>query len=286
MTFIKKNYSNIGFVILGSFIFCLGISVFITPMKLYNGGVLGISEIIRTLLINNGINFKFEVSGIINAILNIPLMILAFRSVSKRFFILTLISIACQSIFFALIPPIQPIMDDTIASVLVGGVIAGFGIGLALRGHGSGGGIDILGVFFSQRFTNFSVGRMGIIVNSFIFTVCAFLFSIKIAIYSVLYTVFYTFIVDRVHYQNIQIEALVFTKHQHVMDFIMQDMHRGVTYWEGKGGYTGEKTYILCTALSKYEMSYFKNNIKKQDRNAFIIFSDSLNITGHFEKRL
>ena len=288
MNFIKKNYQNLFMCIAGSFIFCLGVNLFVTPLNLYNGGVLGISQIIRSLLNMAGFNFGFDISGILNLFLNIPLMIMAVRYVSIRFFRLTLVSVIAQSLFFSLLPVELPIIDDMIASVLIGGAMAGFGIGLTLRSHGSGGGIDILGVVFAKKFSGFSVGKLAIIVNTIIFCLCGFLFNIQTAIYSILYNVFYTMIMDRVHYQNIEMTAMVFTKNDdgRMTKYILNEMHRGVTYWQGKGGYTHDDTYILITAISKYEMSHFKREVKRIDPDAFIIFSDNLSIAGNFEKRL
>lgn len=283
----KKYSRNALFVIVGSLIFALGISLFITPISLYSGGVMGISQILRTLLEEQGFHFPFEVSGLINFVLNIPLMTIAYRSISKRFFYLTLLSIIAQAFFFLVIPiPAKPILHDMLASCLVGGFISGFGIGFILRARGSGGGLDILGVFFSAKSTNFSVGKLSLIVNTCLFTLCSILFNVTTAIYSMIFLVVFIFVVDKVHFQNINMTAMIFTKHPEVMDYITQTMHRGVTYWEGAGGYTHEGTYIMITAISKYEISLLKNRVKRIDRHAFIIFSEGLSVSGNFEKRL
>lgn len=282
----KKNIKNLISVIVGSFIFCLGISLFVTPVNIYNGGTLGIAEIIRTLLERIGIDFHFEISGILNFMLNIPLLFIAKKVVSKKFFMFTLVGILSQTFFFTILPTFKPIISDRLTSVVVGGIIAGFGVGTALKSHGSSGGVDILGVCFSKKFSNFSVGKMGMIVNTIIFVVCGILFNVQTAIYSILYMMFYTHIVDKIHYQNIETTVTIFTKNKQAMEFITKEIHRGVTYWEGYGGYTGDKTYIMMTALAKDEMQLFKNEIKKIDPKAFIIMSDNLSICGNFEKRL
>lgn len=283
-----KRYSrNAIIVIFGTFVFTLGISLFITPIHMYSGGVMGFSQVLRTLLSDAGIHFPFEVSGIINFILNVPLMILAYRNISKRFFFLTILSVLTQTLFLAIIPVLQtPILDDILASCLVGGIISGFGIGCILRARGSGGGLDILGVFFTRKFSNFSVGRLSIIVNSFLFVTYALLFNVETAIYFMIYLVVFNFVVDKVHYQNINMTAMIFTRHIEVMDYIVDHMHRGVTFWEGAGGYTHEGTYIMITAISKYEIPLLKKKVKMFDEHAFIIFSEGLSVSGNFQKRL
>ena len=69
-------------------------------------------------------------------------------------------------------------------------------------------------------------------------------------------------------------------------DRIMKEMHRGVTYWQGKGAYTNEDSLILVTVISKYEISQLKKIVKEIDPKAFIIFNDGMDVTGNFEKRL
>lgn len=284
---LTKKQRGIALVVGGTFLFCLGLNLFITPMNLYTGGVVGLSQMLRTILGEYGIHFSGEVSGYINMLFNIPLLILAYKSISRRFFILTVLSIGLQTILFPIIPiPKTPIIDDILTSVLVGGIISGFGIGLVLRSSGSAGGTDILGVYLIHRFVHFSVGKLSIMVNIVLFSVCMLLFDVEIAIYSILNTVIFGFVVDKVHYQNISMTAMIFTKKLSIQDYIMVDLHRGVTYWKGCGAYTNQDTYVLVTAISKYEVNTLRAQVKKEDPNAFIIFSEGLSVSGNFEKHL
>ncbi|MBM6861875.1 YitT family protein, partial [Clostridium saudiense] len=172
---------------------------------LYNGGVVGISQIIRTLIGNYiSIPNNFDISGIINFLLNIPLLFIAYKSISKKFFIRTVVSIVFQTIFFSIISiPVVPIIEDRLTACLIGGIITGAGIGITLKAGGSGGGIDILGVYFTKKYSEFSVGKLGMVINAIIYGVCAILFELPTAIYSIIYTTFFGLIVDKIHYQNI-----------------------------------------------------------------------------------
>ena len=151
------------FIILGAFIFALGVNLFVVPVQLYSSGVLGIAQIIRTLLeqISNGMfPSSIDISGIINFAINIPLFMLAYRTISKRFFVRTLLSVISQTIFLTFIMiPTTPLVDDILTNCIIGGIVTGFGIGLTLRCSGSGGGLDILGVYFTKKLPHFSVGK-------------------------------------------------------------------------------------------------------------------------------
>lgn len=283
-----KKVKEYGIIIIGALLFCFGINTFISPLGLYNGGVVGISQIIRTIVVEYIPVLKnFEIAGVINFIINIPLLLIAYKSISKKFFIRTVVSVIAQTIFFTVIKiPTLPIIDDQLAACLIGGIITGAGIGITLKAGGSGGGIDILGVYFTQKYKNFSVGKLGIIINAIIYGICAILFELPTAIYSVIYTTFFSLIVGKIHYQNINTTAMIFTKKKNIELGIMSEMARGVTCWKGEGAYTGEETKILVTVISKYEINQLKRIVLEKDPKAFIIFNEGLNVTGNFEKRL
>ena len=281
----KEEIKKIVVIIIGALIFCLGVNLFIVPVGLYNGGVVGISQIIRTLIGNYiSIPNNFDISGIINFLLNIPLLFIAYKSISKKFFVRTVVSIVFQTVFFSIIAiPVVPIIDDRLTACLI---ITGTGIGITLKAGGSGGGIDILGVYFAKKYSEFSVGKLGMIINAIIYGGCAVLFELPTAIYSIIYTTFFGLIVDKIHYQNINTTAMIFTKENDIDKRIMSEIGRGVTLWHGYGAYTGEDTLILVTVISKYEIGQLRKIVNESDEKAFIIFNEGMNVVGNFEKRL
>lgn len=274
----------------GTCIFALAVKLLIVPLGLYNGGSLGFAQIIRTLLIDYAhitIPKTIDLAGIIYFLINVPLLILAYKGVGKTFFTKTLIAVISQTTFLTLIPsPATPIVDDTLAVCLIGGIVSGYGIGLALRAGGSTGGHDIVGVYLSKKYTNFKVGRVSITVNFVVYSICALMFNIDVFIYSVIYATVSALIIDRVHYQNIMVSVMIFTKTDGLHIPIMQEINRGVTYWTGNGGYTDESTHILVTAISKYEIASLKKIVHELDPHAFTILSENTSIHGNFVKKL
>lgn len=285
----KKEVQQFAGVILGGFLFALSVNLFIVPLDLYSGGIVGIAQILRTIMETIGsiqIPKQFDIAGIINFIINIPLFIMAYKSISRKFFIKTLLCVIVQTISFSLIMiPSTPILDDVLASCVIGGLIGGFGIGLALRSSGSGGGLDILGVYFTKKFSNFSVGKLSLIVNAFVYIGCAVLFDVSTAIYSIIYMACFSLVVDKTHYQNINITCMIFSKQDQIQDDILRETGRGVTFWKGAGAYTKTDTYIMVTVINKYEISQIKKIIYKHDPHAFVIFNEGMNVSGNFEKR-
>lgn len=281
---INTRIKNYGIILIGSFLFCAGLNWFIVPLGLYNGGTVGISQIIRTLL---DINIGFDIAGILNFMLNIPLLMLAFVHFGRALFFKTFFSIITQTIIFTYLPiPTQPIIEEYAVSCLMGGILAGAGVGITLRAGGSGGGLDILGLYLTKKSKDFSVGRFALIINAIIYSVCAILFELPVAIYSILYSMVYSMAIDKTHLQNINTSVMIFTKNKIICETILHELNRGVTYWKGVGGYTEVDTYVFYSVLSKYEVRILQENLKIQDPDAFVVVTEQDQVLGNFEIRL
>lgn len=289
---LTKDYvSQISKAILGTVLFSAGVNLFIVPAGLYNGGFVGIGQIIRTILVDIlGLPFhSFDIAGLIYYLCNIPLFFLAYRSISKRFFLNTLICVTGQTVFLTIIPcPSEPIVAETITACLIGGILAGAGTGMTLKYGASGGGQDILGIYYSYRKPNFSVGKMGLIINICVYAVCAILFDIKVVIYSVIYTTILSLVTDRIHVQNIvaKVEILTKTNPESIRDYLKNTLHRGSTIYNAVGGYTNEPTNVIMTVLSEYEYGLLQDALKEIDPHAFTIHVSGVDVVGEYAKHL
>ncbi len=285
----KKKVDRILMTVVGNILYAGGVNLMINPIHLYSGGFTGIAQLIRLFLTGflhipeiPGIDYM----GIIYFAINIPLFFMAYRVMGRKFCITTLISIAMASAFLAIIPvPEVPIVDDRILASVVGGLGSGVGAGLVLRAGSSQGGQDVIGVCLAKTHPNFKVGTIGIIISICIYTICLFIYDIPTVLYSVIFAVVTGLGIDRVHVQNIKQECMIFTKKPGLRDAILHDLNRGVTIWEGEGGYTGEDVQVLVTVISKYEEPHLREIIAKHDENAFMIISDNIRVVGLFQKR-
>lgn len=284
----KQEVHNYVWIVLGSFLFCVGLNLFIVPVGLYNGGTVGISQIIRTLLQSHvSLPVGFDIAGIINFLINLPLLLLAYRSFGRTLALKTVCSLISQTLFFSMIPiPTTPILHELIAACIIGGLLAGTGVGITLKAGGSGGGNDVLGLYFTKKVTGFSVGKMTLFINAMVYLTCALLFELPTAIYSIIYSAIYSLMVDRVHLQNINVNVQIFTKEASLYKDILTQLKRGTTYWKAVGGYTDTDTFVVITVISKYEIAQLKQILIEKDPNAFVIVSEGPEILGNYEKRL
>lgn len=276
-------------IVIGSFIYAASVNLFAVPAGIYSGGIVGTAQLIRTLIINTtGFNPNYDFAGIINFCLNIPLFLLAYKSLSKRFTYTTLLSIIIQTITMTLVKvPSSPFVEDVIAQLVVAGVTTGVGCGFVLLMKSSSGGMDILGMWMGQKRMGISVGAISVFYNAALYALCAFLFNFQTAIYSLIYVFIFGVAMDKVHYQNIDVQVMVFTKHpDEIKEIIVKEYVRGITYWSGKGAYTNEDTEVFITICSKYEVPKMRKMIREHDPKAFVITTENINVKGNVEKRL
>lgn len=274
-------------MLVGSLIFCVAINTFIVPSNLYTGGVLGIAQLIRSIIIDIfKLSISFDFSGILYYIINIPLFVVAYKNLSKTFFIRTLIVITIQTIMLSLIPT-NPILSDKLTNALVGGLLAGAGLGIVLSSGASTGGTDIIGLVFAKRNNELSVGKLGLVINIFIYIIAGIIYGLETMIYSIIYSFVDSLTIDKMHEQNICSTAFIFCKKnpKEINNYIKDELNRDFTYWDAKGGYDDSRTYIIYTALTKYELIKLERKIKECNYNAFMIKSDGVGIKGEFEKK-
>lgn len=273
-------------VIFWSFIFAIACNLFIVPFGLYNGGIVGTSQVLRTIITRYfGIAINFDLAGLINLTINIPLLIIAFRKFNKSFVGKTAASLITQSIAFSIVFE-KSTINDCLASILVGGALSGFAVGKILSEKSSGGGNDIIGMFLAHDYKGITVGQYSLYYNVILYSACALLFNPEVALYSIIQSFIYSYVIDKGHLENRDVTLMIFTKNIDVKWMIMSKHVRGVTIWEGKGAYTDKETEVLCTVVSRYEVEKIKNDIRKLDPSAFVIMTDVSSVEGGYEKRL
>ncbi len=291
IAYIKEFLSpkTLGFMLGGSFIYAIGFNMFILPCGLYNGGFLGIAQLLGYFF-KNVLGFTFineSYIGSIYFLLNIPLMILAMRVFGNDFLVKSAACITSYSLFLSVVPvATHSYMPDTITACLTGGILCGIGCGMTLMSKGSGGGEGILGLLLMHKYNNMSVGKVFNIINIFVFGACIFLYDIAAAVYSIFFAVITAVVLDRVYLPSITVTMIVITKIDLVEEVIFAAVHRGVTRIKGFGAYSGENKNVLLTVVSKVEAMKLRPLLEECDPDIFIIEYENVSVTGNFEKRL
>ncbi len=252
------------------------------PMGVYSTGITGIAQLIAdTVYRFAGYQLNF---GVISLLINIPLIILAYKKLSHRFAVLTSISLITQSLFYLL--PVQNFMHiDVLTATIFGGLLAGVTSGLILRYGGSPGGLDIIAQYVSL-YKAISISKIFYIVNLTIVAFVALLNDIDVAIYTFLRTIITILALDQIHtsYKYLEVTINMRNVSNHAKD-INEFMGRGGSIFAATGAYTGADREILSMVISAYELAKLIKIVKFFDDTAFITSKPVKLESGRFNKR-
>ena len=277
--FISSVLWNLLLISAGSIVFGIGLKSIAVPHGFITGGISGL-----TLLF-------YYVSGLLSPglwylIVNIPIFLIGWIHVSRRFFLYSLYGMAALSAAIDMIRFTLPIHEPILA-VLAGGVLMGAGTGIILHSLGSGGGLDIVGIILNQKFSL----SMGTFFFSFNIILFAFSFGFLEADL-VLYSLFMSFITSQT------LDYVLTAFNQRKMVFIISDLNekiakevhtrldRGVTFLNGSGAYTGREKKVILTVVHNYQLKRVEEAALSIDPEAFIITESTFNVLGRgFSKR-
>ncbi|GBG08313.1 membrane protein [Paenibacillus agaridevorans] len=267
-------------VVIGALITAYGLEAVLIPNNVSDGGVTGLSIVGSRL-------FDLPL-GLLIAILNIPFVYLGYKQIGRSFAIYSVLGIASLAAGTFFMHHITPIVEgDTLLVTVVGGIIIGLGMGLALRNGGALDGIDMLAVLLSRKLP-FGTSDMILFLNVFVFIVVSTVFGLKGAILSgIAY-----FIASKVI--HIVEEGLsgaktftIITKQPEMMVEAIRDrLGRGATYKMVQGGYTNEHFKEITCVINRLEERKMKEIIREIDENAFIMVYEVAEVKGgSFKKK-
>ena len=255
-----------------------GLKSFLIPNGFIDGGVTGISLLISTL---TSLKLHYLI-----LVINIPFVILGYIQIGRGFAIKTSLAILALAIMLVVLP-FKPITDDKLLIAFFGGLFLGGGIGLAMRGGCVIDGTEVLALYISRK-SVLTVGNIILILNIAIFTFAAIFLDIVTALYAILTYLSASNTVDYIvngieQYTGV---TVISEKNEHIKQYIMNEMKRGVTIYKGEGGYSEKKDIdILYTVVTKLEMSKLQTAIRQIDADAFVVQQQIADIKGGVVKR-
>ncbi|MGD2271968.1 MAG: YitT family protein [Desulfobacterales bacterium] len=270
---IKTVTWNLVLISVGSVLCTAAINGILIPKQLISGGFTGLAILIHYLV-------PFLSVGVVYCILNIPVYVLGWKFVGRRFF---LYSIAGLFIFSATVTWIHltvPIQDKFL-SALLAGIISGVGAGIILRSLGSAGGLDILSIILIKKFS-IRLGSSILAFNCILLVVFAFIFSIEAALYALIFIFVSSKLVDLVATGLSQRKTAIIISDawSDISNEIINTLQRGVTIVRGQGAYSGQEKPILYVVITFQELSRLKQFVRRIDPNAFVVISDTLEVMG------
>ncbi|GIN42187.1 MULTISPECIES: YitT family protein [Heyndrickxia] len=261
-------------IIIGGFIAAYGLETVLIPNSVSDGGVTGLSIVASKL-------FGLPL-GILIAIINIPFIWLGYQQIGKSFAVYSIIGIASLAVGTSLMHHIPAIIEgDTLLVTVVGGIILGLGMGLALRNGGALDGIDMLAVLLSRKLP-FGTSDFILFLNMFVFIFVSTVFGLQGAILS---AIAYFIASKVIHIVEVGLSGsktfkIITTQPELMVETIRDRLGRSATYNEVYGGYSKEKFKEITCVINRLEESKIKEIIQDIDESAFVTVYDVAEVKG------
>lgn len=266
---------NIIIITLSSILVAFAYNFLLIPHEILSGGLSGIAIML-------GIITPFN-TGVLNLLLNLPLLILGVMKLGKRFISYTILSVAVLSVSLYIIPIYKATQEPILAS-LFGGVIVGFAMGMIFRAAGSSGGFDIIAMLLSRK-RDFPLGTLIAAMNGVVVAVSGFVFSWDAALLTLVSIYATGKVVDTIHTSHIKLTLMIITsKGEEVKQQLLEKLHRGVTIIDAKGAYSGEGRQVLITVITRYQLADVKSTIKETDPQSFVNILQTTEVIGMFDR--
>lgn len=261
-------------IIIGGLITAYGLDAVLIPNAVSDGGVTGISIVISQL---SGLPL-----GVLIAIINIPFIWLGYKQLGKTFALSSIVGIASLSFGTSIMHRIPTIVEgDTLLVTVVGGIIIGTGMGLALRNGGALDGIDMLAVLLSQKLP-FGTSDLILFLNMFVFIIVSTVFGLKGALLSGIAYYIASKVIQIVEdgFSGSKTYKIITAYPELMVDTIRDRIGRGATYNEVYGGYSNQKFKEITCVINQLEESKLKDIIREIDPTAFITVYDVAEVRG------
>ena len=278
MDFLREiKFKNILMLTLAGIINAIGVTIFISPVNLYDSGISGTSILLSQ---RTGLTMS-----IFLVLLNIPLFIYGAKKQGKRFTVCAIYTVIIYSLVAWLINDVLPIdvtmaspiaKEDLLLCALFGGIISGMGSGLAIRYGGAMDGIEVMAVIFAKKL-GISVGTFVMLYNLLLYVICGLfakdwilpLYSI-VTYYAGLKTI--DFIVDGFDRAK---SAIIITEHPtEVCDALSYHFESGITKLSARGGYSNRKKAMIYFIVNRFQVARMKEIVHQIDPHAYITISE------------
>ena len=270
---------NLFLLTVGSIIYVYGVNGFILRHQFIPGGVYGFSLLIF---------YKWHIlsPGLWYLILNIPLVILGWIFISRRFVLYTIYSVVVITVASELITTDFGLQNQLYAAI-AGGFVCGAGCGLILRSIGSAGGIDVIAIILNKYYS-IGIGKTYMMANFVLFFLVISSYGGDIFVASIILTYVTSSSLDYflTLFNQKKIVYIISDASQEIADAVLHELKSGATFLTGRGAYTGQEKQILMAVTNNIQMKRLEEAVFTIDEHALFIVENSYDVIGsNFNKR-
>jgi uncharacterized membrane-anchored protein YitT (DUF2179 family) len=265
------------YITFGSVVSALGYVLFILPMNMVEGGVTGLGIIMKNIT-------GLPIVGTTSLIITAFIFVIAFKILGRNFGAKSIYAAIISNILIDLfmLLKLPQITDDILLAAFYGGAIVGFGLGIIYYSGASTGGADATAQII-WKLHNIPIGKTLITIDLFVLCLATIVF---IPLEQIMYSLVFIFIEIKVIDMVLNgIKAnqrilIITDKPKKISDFILTKMNRGLTLFQGVGGFTGENKIMLTSVVPKKEIPEIRRIISSIDTKAFVIIQDIYQVYG------
>ncbi len=277
----KGGVKELLVVILGNVILAFGVTAFILPNDVLTGGLAGIAVALEPI-------FHLEPTLVIN-VMTVLLFFVGLLFLGKRFAVKTLVSSICYPLLISLFswiidtrfPPGYFVMDRYLATIY-GGILMGCGVGLIFRCGASSGGMDIPPLVL-HKYTHLPLSTLVLITDALTVLLGVAAYGFQAALVGIISVFLSSVAIDKmltlgaIKSKNCMI---ISERYEEMLAFIHQELYRGTTILQGRGGFTKEHRPVIMVVVSKKQYPMLEHEVLRVDPNAFIIVTDTDEVHG------
>ncbi len=272
---------DVVFAVLGSALVALSLSMFTIPNDIAPGGVSGLATALAHIS-------PIRVS-IWSLLLNVPLMLLAWRIMGVRPLLLTLLSTVLLSVFIDLSDLFLPAYrGNVLLAAVFGGAICGLGVGILFIRGISTGGTDLLALLLRRFFPNLPSGTMLLLIDTAVVAAAVLVFrDIEVALYSAIAILASSKVIDALA-EGVDYAKVIYVvtdRGAEVSKALNTYTDRGTTVLPAQGGYTGGEKQLIITVTRRNVLAQTLKLIKMTDPASFTFVMDSTEVHGEGFKR-
>ena len=276
----KMKFSYFLLIIVGTAGVAFAVQCMYDPCGLVTGGFSGIAIIIKSLtehIIPGGVPLWLT-----NLLLNIPVFIVAYIKMGKRFIGRTLFGTVMLSAWLYILPVIDLAQGDMLLVALFGGVFSGAGMGMVLRANATTGGTDMVAALIQLKIRHYNVAQIMQILDGAIVILGFVVFGLRPSLYAIVAIFVTTKVSDAIleGFKYSKAAYIITDKYEEVAKVLMEELDRGATGLKATGMYTGKDRCVLYCVVSKKQIVTLKEIVVNIDPKAFVIVSDVREVLG------
>ena len=272
-SFAYSVFWNCGLITIGTLIQAIALKAVGIPHNFVPGGLFGVASLIyyKTDILN---------PGLLYLVLNVPMFVLGYIFISRRFLWYSALAMGLISLFYQLIK-FQIVIEHQLYAALVFGALLGVGAGMVLRSLGSNGGLDVAAVILNQKY-NIGVGKVYFGFNLALFCLSFASLDNDLVIASVIAVFVCSAAVEYVlsMFNQRKLAFVVSEKPQEIADRVMQHLKIGTTMLPAFGAYHKKEKTVLMVVINNIQLKRLEEIVFTTDDYALFIVENTFNVLG------